>query len=182
MTENELYHHGVKGMHWGVRRYQNKDGTLTEAGEKRLAQYKEKQTAGADAKWDKRLNKSSTKASKYYHKGEYALSAHKDRKAAKYDAKYVKAQRIHMGQQAMKELERTAIQKMSYKDMQHEKIVRGANVAADALVTLGSISLHTLGMTSLVVVPVTNLDKLNTNMRVPKETQKNIKKSVNSVH
>lgn len=32
----ELYHHGILGMHWGVRRYQNADGTLTEAGKKRL--------------------------------------------------------------------------------------------------------------------------------------------------
>lgn len=32
---NELYHHGIKGQKWGVRRYQNPDGTRTEAGLKR---------------------------------------------------------------------------------------------------------------------------------------------------
>ena len=32
---NELEHHGIKGMRWGVRRYQNKDGSLTPRGKKR---------------------------------------------------------------------------------------------------------------------------------------------------
>lgn len=35
MGNTELYHWGVKGQKWGVRRYQNKDGTLTDAGKKR---------------------------------------------------------------------------------------------------------------------------------------------------
>lgn len=34
---NELTHYGVKGMKWGIRRYQNKDGSLTDAGKRRLA-------------------------------------------------------------------------------------------------------------------------------------------------
>lgn len=33
--ENELMHWGIKGMKWGVRRYQNRDGSLTPAGRKR---------------------------------------------------------------------------------------------------------------------------------------------------
>lgn len=32
---NELYHHGIKGMRWGIRRFQNKDGSLTDAGKRR---------------------------------------------------------------------------------------------------------------------------------------------------
>ena len=41
-----LAHHGIKGMHWGIRRYQNEDGSLTEAGRRRLEK--------KDAKWAKR--------------------------------------------------------------------------------------------------------------------------------
>ena len=37
MERSELKHWGIKGMKWGVRRYQNKDGSLTSAGKKRYS-------------------------------------------------------------------------------------------------------------------------------------------------
>lgn len=36
MYQNELQHHGILGMHWGIRRYQNSDGTLTAEGKQHI--------------------------------------------------------------------------------------------------------------------------------------------------
>lgn len=49
-----LYHHGIKGQRWGVRRFQNKDGSLTPAGKKRY-----------DEPDDDKSSDKSTKQSRY---------------------------------------------------------------------------------------------------------------------
>ena len=59
---NELEHHGILGMRWGVRRFQNADGTLTPAGRRRLEK--------RDAKWARKNYDKIEKTAKQRVKGD----------------------------------------------------------------------------------------------------------------
>lgn len=57
MENNNLQHAGIKGMKWGVRRYQNKDGSLTPEGRKRYDDYDDDYQAEQEAKRKERTKK-----------------------------------------------------------------------------------------------------------------------------
>ena len=87
IRKNELYHHGILGQKWGVRRYQNFDGTYTKAGleryynsksiyEKKKNEYDSYKKTDA-SRYDKKMAKSKVKLAKQ--------QMNKDYKHLKYD-------------------------------------------------------------------------------------------------
>ena len=62
--ENYISHHGIKGQRWGVRRYQNEDGSLTEAGRKRygLADLEKAKSAKTNLGYAWRMDRAADRA------------------------------------------------------------------------------------------------------------------------
>ncbi len=79
-----LYHDGRKGMHWGIRKYRNYDGTLTPAGRERYG-VGPARSGGADA--PKKLTRAQRKAQKEIARKSSAKAAEKKAKAAAEEAR-----------------------------------------------------------------------------------------------
>lgn len=160
----ELYHHGIKGQKWGVRRFQNSDGTFTQAGKERygvksdkqavkLAKYQEREYEKAKKMYSREREALTRNNAKLSQKRDAALSNLNTRKAEKLENKIERNnQSIKRGDKISK-IVLDDIRNMTVKDMKREQRIRGASIASSILVTGGSLALSPHTGLFLVATP-----------------------------
>ena len=160
-SSDELYHHGIIGQKWGIRRFQNSDGTYTEAGKQRygakndkqaekLANYQERQRRSSENYYEaveKNLNNRQMKLEK---KKQKATGVNR---LMKLSGKIDKTKELRDRKKEMSKKVSKNIGDMSVADMNREKRVKGAYVARNVLLGAGSLAFGALGVgTGLTMV------------------------------
>lgn len=158
---SKLQHHGIKGQKWGVRRFQNADGTLTSAGKRRFDQISDNSKKVSYDEASGRIENDSGNlrraksgihqnvANDYNNASNIARSAGSISKSAATiarqsanDKRLKEMQKIDVSQMTDKELQ-TAINRMnlerSYKSLSTENVSSGRDHVASILSTAGEV-------------------------------------------
>ena len=135
----ELYHHGIKGQKWGIRRYQNEDGSLTTEGMKRYS-------LGGSAyilarKLNKDVERQNAEDAEKYNKQKKELK-NKMKEASSKDEKILLKEELHQKKRELKLQKRANVEtgKMIYAD----RSSKGRAMAEAALAGIGALGLNFL--------------------------------------
>lgn len=158
MTKNELYHFGVKGQKWGLRQWQNKDGSLTEAGRKHygygsgVSTRKEKWIAFKDAKQKYKLtgNKDQYKQSVKKIENEYSKN-NKALDMARYEQHKAYVNTLSTGNRVVKFLLIGPAGSYRYNELRANGTSRGEAIVDQLLFQVGGagVSVATAGTGSV---------------------------------
>lgn len=151
---DELYHYGVKGMHWGIRRYQNKNGSLTSEGRAHMNEWKQKEIARRskgyykiEKKLDKRAAKLLLKRNKFITKkkntdkinekiAKHATNLKINNALQKAEVKKIKSMKLE-------DIHQAKINKAKYATKQSLKFIGKTALAAAGVAASGGIALGT---------------------------------------
>ena len=137
MVKEYLTHHGIKGQKWGVRRFQNPDGTLTEAGKKHQAL---EGVSGKTRREAKRDAGKAAKAKMYYGEGagvrRRQINATVEQRSK--DPSYKKAYDYYAGKQDMAKRASQARAERKSRDIA-EAVFPGFGFESASIMTLGVI-------------------------------------------
>lgn len=126
--EPELYHHGVKGQKWGIRRYQNADGSLTSEGYKHWGL--KENYHGLNAK-GKRALAAIDAAAKFKKEAKRKGYSEADTK------KFMKEMSKQMGDANLKQINKAAVSKGNARVMKYMAVAGIAGLAVSAIATGG---------------------------------------------
>lgn len=164
-----LMHHGILGQKWGVRRYQNADGTLTEAGKNRLSKYKEKQTRQLDKHYGRKI----AQTIKYQEGTKKSLAKAKekgkDKRVEKLNARLKALKTQEKYQKALHKLESDKVRKMKLSDMDAEKTKVGKTVAGIIAMDIASITIGTLVGAPLIMYATPNANNIKSDIRISQD-------------
>lgn len=162
-----LEHHGILGQKWGVRRYQNADGSLTDAGKAKLEKYKASERRKADYDYGNQQMTYTNAALKQGRKAQKRINALKnkygvsvedplisnDKKYRKYMNKGATYAGLAMVSKFKGEASRAAIDKLTFKDMQDEKKQKRMEVATTYITALG-VNAAMTPITGVIAIPI----------------------------
>lgn len=176
-SENYLAHHGILGQKWGVRRFQNTDGSYTAAGKERYGRGESRKNPELTPRGESRKQKDLTKDSKYASAKEVSIrkgavdklnrthvavsnlnrsTSHIERLANKYKAKRMSDEELDKEIEklmAKQEATRPRREKENqYQQLKNQEINTGREVLTDALSVVGNVVTGVTAAASLYLV------------------------------